>query len=342
MNPLGNSTLKLPCFLVRNKLDSMSVVEGNEIGEVNTTRGRKARSERRKGKEKEKKVIHRAKECVLQIHQEPQVNLESGITGARVWDGAIALAKYLEHRFQTSLEEEGATALPMRVIELGSGTGACGLATACLLPPGSKVVITDMDRHLRLLNRNIRANASLLETVGVNVSAKKLHWGLPLAPGNADLFGVVVDASHGDELIPSDFFPRDGADEDKMATVDLLIGSDCIYHETVVEMLMQSIFALFYPSHGYPDLANGQHNFLRYYYRVLECVMAFELRSSEVTEFFLEKCYRYFEVEHLNDAPGYENPSIVLLRLTAKKGAVLVDSLKMNMDSELVELERFH
>jgi len=86
-----------------------------------------------------------------------------GDTGVVVWDAGLVLAKYLE---VSSSLVAGKT-----VVELGSGTGAVGIAAAVL---GANVILTDLEENLDLLNHNIKNNLEHLDT---DISAHVLKWG---------------------------------------------------------------------------------------------------------------------------------------------------------------------
>lgn len=92
--------------------------------------------------------------------------------GNLVWDGALALSKFLSNLASNKISSMDP--LPgiqgKRVLELGSGTGVLGLA--CARTGASHVVVTDNEPELlTLLERNIEANA-----LSTKVSAKPLDW----------------------------------------------------------------------------------------------------------------------------------------------------------------------
>jgi predicted nicotinamide N-methyase len=67
-------------------------------------------------------------------------------TGLCSWDGAVVLAKYLEHAVPLS---------GLRVLELGTGTGVVGMAAAAL---GAIPTLTDLDYCLHNVRNNLRLN----------------------------------------------------------------------------------------------------------------------------------------------------------------------------------------
>ncbi|CAK8989775.1 unnamed protein product [Durusdinium trenchii] len=116
---------------------------------------------------------------------EVDVNLAlSDESGATVWDSALCLGEMLIKRQITCGE---------RVLELGSGTGYCGLVAAAL---GHKVTLTDRPVMLPLLESNIASN-KLEERADV----QELQWGQ--APGIEGIETVIMsDCVYLPELSP--------------------------------------------------------------------------------------------------------------------------------------------
>ena len=107
-------------------------------------------------------------------------------TGLAVWDGAVVLAKYIEH-----LEEQGQSVVKeRRVLELGCGTGLCGIA--CAVMGAQSVVLSDLEYALRGARRNIELNGSRLCDLAADVSARELDWCGGLPPWAADVDVVVA------------------------------------------------------------------------------------------------------------------------------------------------------
>lgn len=80
--------------------------------------------------------------------------------------------------------------------------------------------------------------------------------------------------------------------EEAPVVVDLVTASDCIYHEEVVDLLMEAVCKLFYPDKHSKYIAK-------------HAIFAFELRSCAVTEHFLRTCYTYFRVQYLKKPIGF-------------------------------------
>ena len=102
----------------------------------------------------------------ITVEQAPHAQIDiGGNTGALMWDGAWVLARFLE---SLCARRPGAMA-GRRVLELGAGTGFCGLAARAL--GAGEVVLTDVDEALPLLRRNVRA------AEGGGLRVERLEWG---------------------------------------------------------------------------------------------------------------------------------------------------------------------
>ncbi|KAF9346285.1 Methyltransferase-like protein 21D [Mortierella sp. AD094] len=113
----------------------------------------------------------------LEIEEDPTGLLKGGV-GSTIWDAAIVLAKYLEcsDLLKLTKSKSSASSTPINILELGSGTGIVGLVAARILSTkgyqGSKVVLTDKDNVVPLLQRNVENNAS----ERVDIESRILDW----------------------------------------------------------------------------------------------------------------------------------------------------------------------
>ncbi|RLN87445.1 hypothetical protein BBJ28_00009389 [Nothophytophthora sp. Chile5] len=117
----------------------------------------------------------------LRIKQVLQGELNGFGTGLTVWPAACVLLKHLEHRFATAPDCQNALAIIEKpfVLELGSGTGAVGIAAAMLLQAG-RVVLTDMDNVQFIMQENANAareGGAIDSQVAIDVVA--YEWGKP-------------------------------------------------------------------------------------------------------------------------------------------------------------------
>jgi len=123
-------------------------------------------------------------------------SVQVGDMGSIVFPAARALVAWLE--------KHGGNLEGVRALELGSGSGAVGLA-ACAL--GADVILTDVDVYTGMLRENIEANQSWLRG---KAEARGLDW--------AEKVG-----------------------EDLKSRIDLLLVSDCVYYEQSLEPLVTTM-----------------------------------------------------------------------------------------------------
>lgn len=244
----------------------------------------------------------------LVLHQEPAINEAVGVTGALVWDAALLLAKWLQETDFSGNPQDALPAAGLRVLELGCGTGAAGLAGACVLPRGSLVVLSDLKLHIPLLEKNIRANAVAISKAGNQCWAAELSWGKEETSSSQTskpkLFVSPSEKMTKKKVLEKSNVAPSGAPSET-EKIDLVIGSDLVYNQGDCTLLLETLESLLVKKKG-----------ARYFAR--EAVMAFELRSAEVTEFFLTACYTLFKkVEILERPEGFENDwNLCLLRLS--------------------------
>ncbi|CAH0492050.1 unnamed protein product [Peronospora farinosa] len=137
----------------------------------------------------------------LRIKQVLQGELNGFGTGLTVWPAACVLLKYLEQGVANNPRALAGTDNPF-VLELGSGTGAVGIAVATLLQAG-RVVLTDVDNVRFIMEENAtlaRQDGVLGSHVVVNVEG--YEWGQP--PSNE-----LISLRYPDLILVSDcILPR--------------------------------------------------------------------------------------------------------------------------------------
>uniref|UniRef100_A0A0D9X0I6 Methyltransferase small domain-containing protein n=1 Tax=Leersia perrieri TaxID=77586 RepID=A0A0D9X0I6_9ORYZ len=102
---------------------------------------------------------------------------------------------------------------PLGVLELGSGTGAAGIALAAALP--AHAVLSDLPAALPNLRHNVALNSPLLDTRGGSVSVAPLPWG--------DAAAMEAVAAGG------------------ASRFDLVVASDVVYYEALVDPLIETL-----------------------------------------------------------------------------------------------------
>ena len=127
----------------------------------------------------------------LRIWEDPRGTLAGG-NGATCWDSALAFAEAVcgggDNSVAATTDWRG-----LRVLELGSGCGLVALALACR---GANVVATERAIALPLLEKNVEANAALVERRGGSVACAALDWTTP----DADVLNRGYDAVVGADL----------------------------------------------------------------------------------------------------------------------------------------------
>jgi predicted nicotinamide N-methyase len=131
----------------------------------------------------------------------------------QLWPSATTLLRFLPASPHL-LPRSPSPHCPLSILELGSGTGAAGLALAAALP--AHTVLSDLPTALANLLHNASLNASLLDSRGGSVSVVSLPWG-----DAAAMEAVVAPA------------PASG--------FDLVVASDVVYYETLVDPLMETL-----------------------------------------------------------------------------------------------------
>lgn len=144
-----------------------------------------------------------------------------GTTGAAVWNAGTALAGFLA--------SNGDLLAGKSVIELGCGTGLCGIVAA--RQGASRVLLTDGNRDLLpRVERNVAAN--LPAAVARNVGVRTLQWG---------------------ELV----------DGELLGTFDIVLGSDVLYNSAAWRPFAACAKDLLRPRSGTIVLAESGHENMR-------------------------------------------------------------------------------
>lgn len=163
------------------------------------------------------------RECMHVTIQQQQVG---GSIAQRLWPAAQALAAFMLENQDILAAFQQHTAEVVHIIELGAGVGLTGLELATQLPV--KVLLTDLDEARPLLRANTQLNSQQFHLRHDAVTIQTLEWGNELH---------VVEAM---EWFHSSVSKIDSAEMPPL----LVIGSDCVYWETLHEPLETAIYQI--------------------------------------------------------------------------------------------------
>lgn len=144
-------------------------------------------------------------------------------TAWAVWDGAVAVALYLDNLIkaqpawlQASFgQQDTTTDQQFTILELGSGTGLAGLAAAAVFKENTtknlKVILTDLAEALPALERNVAANPSISDLIHVT----ECDWYKPI-------FENMLKISDNNRI-------------------DCIIAADCVWLEELVQPFVATL-----------------------------------------------------------------------------------------------------
>ncbi|KAK1433281.1 hypothetical protein QVD17_10191 [Tagetes erecta] len=174
---------------------------------------------------------------------------------------------------------------PLRILEIGSGTGVVGIVASAIL--GADVTVTDLPHVLENMKFNAEVNSSVVGTRGGEVHVAGLSW------------GKVEEM----EVIGRDF--------------DLIIGSDVVYHDNLYEPLIQTLKYLLLG-----DNNNNKINNINGDGHEKVFLMA-HLRRWKKEAGFFKKAKKWFRVDLVHeDGPSDVSRTGVVVYRFARKDAV--------------------
>lgn len=154
------------------------------------------------------------------VQQERRLPRRADLTGLKVWPTALRIIDEITDSLLPRLRARAeAQQRPLRVLELGSGTGALGLGVALVAGGPSHVVVTDPNlpvnfteeesgSSLEWLEANVEINRDVTSAAGAHVEARELEW---------------ANDAHLDALLADGPWSRLGGG------FDLVLGSEILY-----------------------------------------------------------------------------------------------------------------
>lgn len=128
----------------------------------------------------------------------------------QLWPAASSLVSLLDSNPSALLLPASPSPSPLRILEIGSGTGLVGIAAAAIL--GAHVTLTDLPHVLPNLRFNADSNAHAIAPRGGSLDVRPLGWG---------------DHHAGDSL--------------ELSAFDVVVASDVVYHEHLFDPLLQTL-----------------------------------------------------------------------------------------------------
>ena len=153
---------------------------------------------------------------------QPRRKRVADLTGLKIWPCSHHVLAHLEANLLPRLAASSNS--PLRILELGAGTGALGISLG-VSPAPTRVVVTDpaIDVHFADSTSNtldwLRANVEI-NPVGERVVARKLLWG---------------DSADTEAVLNEQIWP------DADAGFDVVLGSDLLYNPDEYEGLVKTL-----------------------------------------------------------------------------------------------------
>ena len=215
------------------------------------------------------------------IKQSPgalQSKREGGTTGATVWRACVLFAEWITspkgHLFQDGLLGPNSI-----VIELGSGIS--GLVPSVLSPRVKRVLATDQQYALRLLQENIAFNRPVSKGRSSRPQASK---GISNA-GNVELAALDWET---DDIAA--FLRKHGLEDG----VEAVVACDCIYNYGLIDPLVQTCADVC-------KARSARENSNETPSKPSLCIIAQQLRQPEVFEQWLKAFVVHFRVWRVRD-----------------------------------------
>ncbi|KAK1373495.1 Protein-lysine methyltransferase METTL21B [Heracleum sosnowskyi] len=131
----------------------------------------------------------------------------------KLWPAATTLVSLLDNHNNTAFSSlfDPTSSSPLRILELGSGTGIVGIAAAAIL--GAHVMLTDLAHAIPNLKFNAEANSKMIGVNGGKVEVTAMAWG---------------EEKQMEHVKGKEEF-------------DIVMGSDLVYHDHLYDPLLRTL-----------------------------------------------------------------------------------------------------
>jgi len=153
-------------------------------------------------------------------------------TGLTLWKSSHHLCQHLVSTEAANTLQNSKRYPNLRILEVGSGLGRCGLLAHRLSHEGVTTILTDGDTDaLKMLRQNVENNTIKAygdnddHDRGNNISCRQLLWG----------------EEHAENFLTQQ--PSEGASK-LSAKFDIILGSDLIYVQSVIRPLFETVRVL--------------------------------------------------------------------------------------------------
>ncbi|KAI9655434.1 MAG: Ribosomal protein lysine methyltransferase [Alyxoria varia] len=215
------------------------------------------------------------------IFQSPKIlasTRNQGTTGFVVWKASLKLASWLKSP-QNVLFRRGLLSQQSTILELGCGVSpVVGLS---VVPRVSKFIATDQDHVLKALKQNIDENRGAL-----NTSRSRKN---PLHP-SPELLVKHLDWELHDLDRLAHCLGQDGVPDKQIRRrgIDMVTACDCVYNEYLMEPFVKACVSVCKArNEALHEDSTEQPTF---------CLIAQQLRSSDIFELWLKTMLRHFHV----------------------------------------------
>jgi Lysine methyltransferase len=132
--------------------------------------------------------------------------------------------------------QDGAAGI--RILELGAGIGLTGIALAMQLPLPARIVVTDLESALPLLRANVARNTPLPICNTTTIHVQALEW------GNPTHIAAALAATRITRCNNAAHDTGTSLNSDQNQPPLLILGSDCVYWESLYQPLEITIATL--------------------------------------------------------------------------------------------------